>query len=141
MVDIFGLLNFRGYKRDGNKLLWRVVNSKTRMAISTISATRFFTFVYQKVQRNVKNHKHSKVTNSKKSGREKALTFEIGINITSPVYSRMPENCFKLQFWLFWTQSMSDTSHLFQQNIFSDIDSHYQMFRQFFSYTVLLWYF
>ena len=68
------------------------------MAISIISATRFFTFVYQKVQRNIKNHKHSKVTNSKKSGREKALTFEIGINITSPVYSRMPENFFKLLF-------------------------------------------
>ena len=138
MVDIFGLLSFRGYKRDGSKLLWRVVNSKIRMAISTISTTRFFTFVYQKVQRNVKNPKHSKVTNSKKSGREKALTFEIGINIASPIYSRMPENCFKLLFWLFWTQLMSDTSHLFQQNIFSDIDSHYQMFRQFFSYTVLL---
>ena len=68
------------------------------MEISTISATRFFTFVYQKVQRNVKNPKHSKVTNSKKSGREKALTFEIGINIASPIYSRMPENCFKLLF-------------------------------------------
>ena len=62
------------------------------------------------------------------SGRAKALSFTVGINITPPNYSFMPENCFKL---LFCTWSISYTSYLSQQNL-ADIDSHNQIFLQFF---------
>ena len=73
-------------------------------------------FDLSKCSKKVKKSEYSKVSHSKKPGREKVLNFTVGINITPPNYSFMPKNCFKL---LFCAKLISDTSYLSQQNIFS----------------------
>ena len=99
-----------------HKFFYGVIKSKIRISISTtveLNWKRFIKTIKEKLLQ--------------KPSREKAPHFTKDINVTSPNYSFMHKNYLKL---LFCTQFMSDTGHLFQQNIFSGhIGSHYQMFR------------
>ena len=86
----------------------------------------------------VKMSEHFKETHSKELGRENALNLAVGINITSPNYSFMFVNCFKL---LFCSKLMKWASYLCQQSIFSRNWQHYQIFRQFFFVFCFFWQF
>ena len=56
------------------------------------------TFDYKKAQRKGKKVEYSKVSHPKKPGREKALSFAVGISIIPPNCSFMPESYFNLLF-------------------------------------------
>ena len=97
--------------------------------------TRLLTLVYQNVQGKVKKPKDSKLSHSKKSGRQKVLNFAVGLNINSTIYSFIARKCLICYNTIaVCTQLMSDTSHLSQQNIF--IHSYFRRFVSLFCFTV-----
>ena len=101
-----------------------------------------FTLVQENAHKNIEKAQTLQSKPLQKPGTKKALYFVVGINITTPNYLFIPNNCLKI---LFRTYLVGDRSYLSQQNILSghmqslaDISSMFFLIQLFLIYVFII---